>query len=47
MAVAGLSFLEFFDQERYRWLGLSLIPLGLVVAIIGVMRCFKKRELIN
>lgn len=47
MIIAGLSILEFFDAERYRWLGLSLIPIGVAVAILGLVRYLQKRRLIR
>jgi putative membrane protein len=43
MIVVGLSLLEFFDRERYMWLGISLIPVGIAILIYGYVQ-YRKRE---
>lgn len=47
MIVVGLSLLEFFDRARYQWVGIALIPLGVLVAIIGYVRYRKKKKIIE
>lgn len=47
MIVVGLSLLEFFDRARYQWIGIALIPLGIIVAIMGYVRYRKKKKIIE
>jgi putative membrane protein len=47
MIVVGLSLLEFFDRARYQWIGIALIPLGILVAIVGYVRYSKKKKIIE
>lgn len=47
MVVAGLAIIEFFDSGSYLWLGISLIPAGFLVIIIGLIRFIKKKKLIR
>ncbi len=44
LAVAGLTFIKFFEGSSYIWIGRISIILGIVTAILGVIRYKKIRE---
>jgi inner membrane protein YidH len=47
LAVAGFSFIKFFDTEFFEIVGWVFIPSALVTVILGIFRYVKMRDLIR
>jgi putative membrane protein len=47
LVIVGITMLEFFDQDRYRVIAISMIPFGVAIAVYGLVRYIKRRKLIK
>jgi len=47
LVIAGITFLQFFDEGMLLYVGIFCIPLGLTVGIFGVLRYLKMDKCIR
>ena len=47
LAVAGFSFVKFFDSDLIIYVGWFFIPASVITVIIGILRYVKMRDLIR
>jgi putative membrane protein len=47
LVLAGFSLIQFFHDQIYSWLGVLLIPVGIILSIIGLKKFVAKRKQIG